>query len=106
MAVVAPQSGHGNADGRDSLQGTLMIAGEGVFDTIPIEADYTVGDMKLWIKYHKNIEPSTYDLVGPKGKWKMGAVSSRLRDRTSPHFSHASPRLASPPLFASHRLSS
>ena len=49
-----------------------------MFDTIPIEADYTVGDMKLWIKYHKNIDPSTYDLVGPKGKWKMGAVSSPL----------------------------
>ena len=26
----------------------LSCAGEGVFETIPIEADYTVGDMKLW----------------------------------------------------------
>ena len=53
-----------------------------MFDTIPIEADYTVGDMKLWIKYHKNIEPETYDLVGPKGKWKMGAGSECLPDET------------------------
>lgn len=27
--------------------------GEGVFETIPIEADYTVGDMKLWLNFHK-----------------------------------------------------
>jgi len=66
----------------DEDQCYLMLYGEGVFDTIPIEADYTVGDMKLWIKYHKNIEPEGYDLVGPKGKWKMGAGSESLPDET------------------------
>ena len=50
-------------------------AGEGVFDTIPIEADYTVGDMKAWLKFHKGKDASEYDLVGPKGVWKMGAGS-------------------------------
>eukprot|EP00965_Chrysotila_dentata_P256373 6212518-Pleurochrysis_carterae.AAC.13 len=53
----------------------LARVGEGVFETIPIEADYTVGDMKLWLKYHKNKDEGEYDLVGPKGKWKMGAGS-------------------------------
>ena len=56
------------------------VAGEGVFDTIPIEADYTVGDMKLWLKIHKNKDPNEYDLVGPKGVWKMGAGSEVLKD--------------------------
>jgi hypothetical protein len=32
-------------------------AGEGVFETIPIEADYTVGDMKLWLNFHKVRRP-------------------------------------------------
>ena len=64
------------------LMSSHHLAGEGVFDTIPIEADYTVGDMKLWIKYHKNKDPSEYDLVGPKGKWKMGAGSEVLKDET------------------------
>ena len=58
----------------------LVRAGEGVFDTIPIEADYTVGDMKLWLKTHKNKDPNEYDLVGPKGVWKMGAGSEVLGD--------------------------
>jgi len=31
----------------------VCVAGEGVFETIPIEADYTVGDMKLWLNFHK-----------------------------------------------------
>ena len=44
----------------------LLRTGEGVFDTIPIEADYTVGDMKLWLKTHKQKDPNEYDLVGPK----------------------------------------
>ena len=44
----------------------LLRTGEGVFDTIPIEADYTVGDMKLWLKTHKQKDPAEYDLVGPK----------------------------------------
>ena len=57
-----------------------MRAGEGVFDTIPIEADYTVGDMKLWLKTHKDKDPNEYDLVGPKGVWKMGAGSEVLGD--------------------------
>ena len=34
-------------------------AGEGVFDTIPIEEDYTVGDMKLWLKHHKGAPHSS-----------------------------------------------
>merc|ERR1719331_1596790 len=38
--------------------------------------------MKLWIKHHKNIDASTYDLVGPKGVWKMGAGSKVLPDDT------------------------
>ena len=58
----------------------LGIAGEGVFETIPIEEDYTVGDMKLWLKFHKGKDPVEYDLVGPKGKWKMGAGSEVLFD--------------------------
>jgi len=62
----------------DEDQCYLMLYGEGVFDTIPIEADYTVGDMKMWIKTHKNKDPNEYDLVGPKGKWKMGAGSEVL----------------------------
>ena len=57
-----------------------LFTGEGVFDTIPIEADYTVGDMKLWLKTHKNKDPNEYDLVGPKGVWKMGAGSEVLGD--------------------------
>ena len=65
---------------RDEDQCYLMLYGEGVFDTIPIEADYTIGDMKLWIQMHKNKDPSEYDLVGPKGKWKMGAGSEVLGD--------------------------
>ena len=68
-------------------QAYLMLYGEGVFDTIPIEADYTVGDMKLWLKVHKNKDPAEYDLVGPKGRWKMGAGSEVLQDdqaRTPP----------------------
>ena len=44
----------------------FLRTGEGVFDTIPIEADYTVGDMKLWLKTHKQKDPAEYDLVGPK----------------------------------------
>ena len=60
----------------------LVRAGEGVFDTIPIEADYTVGDMKLWLKTHKNKDANEYDLVGPKGVWKMGAGSEVLPDDT------------------------
>ena len=66
----------------DEDQCYLMLYGEGVFDTIPIEADYTVGDMKLWIKHHKSKDPSEYDLVGPKGVWKMGAGSKCLPDDT------------------------
>ena len=64
----------------DEDQCYLMLYGEGVFDTIPIEADYTVGDMKLWLKTHKNKDPNEYDLVGPKGVWKMGAGSEVLGD--------------------------
>jgi len=64
----------------DEDQAYLMLYGEGVFDTIPIEADYTVGDMKLWLKYHKSKDDSEYDLVGPKGVWKMGAGSEVLLD--------------------------
>lgn len=64
----------------DEDQCYLMLYGEGVFDTIPIEADYTVGDMKLWLKTHKNKDPAEYDLVGPKGVWKMGAGSEVLGD--------------------------
>ena len=64
----------------DEDQCYLMLYGEGVFDTIPIEADYTVGDMKLWLKTHKNKDPAEYDLVGPKGIWKMGAGSEVLGD--------------------------
>ena len=48
----------------DEDQCYLMLYGEGVFDTIPIEADYTVGDMKLWLKTHKDKDPNEYDLVG------------------------------------------
>jgi hypothetical protein len=66
----------------DEDQAYLMLYGEGVFDTIPIEADYTVGDMKLWIKHHKGLTDETYDLVGPKGVWKMGAGSQVLPDDT------------------------
>ena len=44
------------------------------------QADYTVGDMKLWLKVHKNKNPAEYDLVGPKGRWKMGAGSEVLQD--------------------------
>ena len=62
------------------LMSSHHLAGEGVFDTIPIEADYTVGDMKLWLKTHKNKGPAEYDLVGPKGIWKMGAGSEVLGD--------------------------
>ena len=61
-------------------------AGEGVFDTIPIEADYTVGDMKMWLKFHKGKDSAEYDLMGPKGVWKMGAGSEV----------YPSPPLASP----------
>merc|ERR1711957_596997 len=57
-----------------------MLYGEGVFDTIPIEADYTVGDMKLWLKAHKDKDPAEYDIVGPKGRWKMGSGSEVLQD--------------------------
>ena len=64
----------------DEDQCYLMLYGEGVFDTIPIEADYTVGDMKLWLKTWKNKDPNEYDLVGPKGIWKMGAGSEVLDD--------------------------
>eukprot|EP00308_Calcidiscus_leptoporus_P023851 CAMPEP_0119398044 /NCGR_PEP_ID=MMETSP1334-20130426/140643_1 /TAXON_ID=127549 /ORGANISM="Calcidiscus leptoporus, Strain RCC1130" /LENGTH=153 /DNA_ID=CAMNT_0007421895 /DNA_START=48 /DNA_END=509 /DNA_ORIENTATION=+ len=64
----------------DEDQAFCMLYGEGVFDTIPIEADYTVGDMKLWIKCHHKKDDSEYDLVGPKGKWKMGAGSEVLQD--------------------------
>ena len=64
----------------DEDQCYLMLYGEGVFDTIPIEADYTVGDMKLWLKTHKNKDANEYDLVGPKGKWKMGGGSEVLGD--------------------------
>ena len=55
-------------------------AGVEIFDTIPIEADYTVGDMKLWLKVHHNLKDTEYDLVGPKGRWKMGAGSEVLQD--------------------------
>ena len=44
------------------------------------EADYTVGDMKLWLKVNKSMKDSDYDLVGPKGVWKMGAGSEVLKD--------------------------
>jgi hypothetical protein len=41
-----------------ATRATLIVrsrwpTGEGVFETIPIEADYTVGDMKLWLNFHK-----------------------------------------------------
>jgi hypothetical protein len=62
----------------DEDQCYCMLYGEGVFDTIPIEADYTVGDMRLWIKTHKGKADSEYDMVGPKGVWKMGAGSEVL----------------------------
>jgi len=64
----------------DEEQAYCMLYGEGVFDTIPIEADYTVGDMKLWLKVHKDKDPAEYDIVGPKGRWKMGAGSEVLQD--------------------------
>lgn len=64
----------------DEDQAYLMLYGEGVFETIPIEADYTVGDMKLWLNFHKGKDPSEYDLVGPKGCWKMGGGSEVLGD--------------------------
>ena len=64
----------------DDDQCYLMLYGEGVFETIPIEADYTVGDVKLWIGHHKGKAPHEYDLVGPKGVWQMGAGSHVLRD--------------------------
>ena len=60
-----------------SLSSLSLFTGEGVFDTIPIEADYTVGDMKLWLKTHKNkVEHTT---VRPKNR-KMGAGSEVLGD--------------------------
>merc|ERR1711956_113031 len=38
----------------DEEQAYCMLYGEGVFDTIPIEADYTVGDMKMGERFeHK-----------------------------------------------------
>jgi len=81
----------------DEDQAYLMLYGEGVFDTIPIEADYTVGDMKMWLKYHKSKDPSEYDLVGPKGVWKMGAGSEVANDlmpeALSPAFAVPSPPL-------------
>ena len=64
----------------DEDQCYLMLYGEGVFDTIPIEADYTVGDMKLWLKVNKSMNAAEYDLVGPKDRWKMGAGSEVLKD--------------------------
>ena len=48
--------------------------------TAPSQADYTVGDMKLWLKVHKGKDPAEYDIVGPKGRWKMGAGSEVLQD--------------------------
>ena len=96
---------------QDEEQAYCMLYGEGVFDTIPIEArlhtvlvhprrslapprptakrlrlcvpsqaDYTVGDMKLWLKVHKDKDPAEYDIVGPKGRWKMGSGSEVLQD--------------------------
>ena len=47
---------------------------------VPSQADYTVGDMKLWLKVHKDKDPAEYDIVGPKGRWKMGAGSEVLQD--------------------------
>ena len=47
---------------------------------MPSQADYTVGDMKLWLKVHKGKDPAEYDIVGPKGRWKMGAGSEVLQD--------------------------
>lgn len=64
----------------DDDQCYLLLQGEGVFDTIPIEADYTVGDVKLWIKHHKGKDPHEYDIVGPKGVWKVGAGAEVLRE--------------------------
>jgi hypothetical protein len=31
--------------------------------------------MKMWLKFHKGKDANEYDLVGPKGVWKMGAGS-------------------------------
>tara|TARA_B110001452_G_scaffold51428_1_gene39282 strand:- start:1339 stop:1932 length:594 start_codon:yes stop_codon:yes gene_type:complete len=64
----------------DEEQAYMMLYGEGVFETIPIEADYTVGDMKLWLKVNKSMNAAEYDLVGPKDRWKMGAGSEVLKD--------------------------
>ena len=64
----------------DEEQAYCMLYGEGVFDTIPIEADYTVGDMKLWLKVKKSMNAAEYDLVGPKDRWKMGSGSEVLQD--------------------------
>ena len=64
----------------DDDQAYLMLYGEAVFETIPIEADYTVADVKLWLNFHKGKDPAEYDLVGPKGAWKMGAGSEVLPD--------------------------
>ena len=66
----------------DEQQAYLMLYGEGLFDTIPIEQDYTVADIKLWIKHHKELAADKYDLVGPWPRWKMGHGSKILPDDT------------------------
>ena len=53
---------------------------------VPSQADYTVGDMKLWLKVHKDKDPAEYDIVGPKGRWKMGAGSEVLQDDQARRF--------------------
>ena len=61
----------------DEQQAYLMLYGEGLFDTIPIEQDYTVADIKLWIKHHKELAADKYDLVGPWPRWKIVPRNSR-----------------------------
>ena len=51
-----------------------------LYAAVPSQADYTVGDMKLWLKVHKSKDPAEYDIVGPKGRWKMGSGSEVLQD--------------------------
>ena len=67
---------------------------------MPSQADYTVGDMKLWLKVHKGKDPAEYDIVGPKGRWKMGAGSEVLQDdqarRRPAARPHMPPRMAAP----------
>ena len=47
---------------------------------VAVEVFFGARGTYLRLKYHKGKDDSEYDLVGPKGKWKMGAGSEVLAD--------------------------